>query len=320
MPMAVRVQVNRPVLLVAALVVAACGRGAESAGEGDGKVGGPLVVYAAGSLSRPMRAALEGYRARSGREFELELAGSLELARRITELDRVPDVIALADEEVFPQLLMPQHVAWYARFARNRMVLAHAPRFTGLTTDNWWRRLLEPRVQTGRPDPDVDPGGYRTLFVYQLIESVLGRPGLADSLLAAAPRRHMRPKSADLVALLETGELDAAFMYESSALGARLPYVALGAEVDLGDEAREEWYATAAARVLGANRGDTIEVRGAPIRYGISIPLAAADPAGAEALLRFLFSDEGRALLEREHLHALQEPLFRGTGWETFNR
>lgn len=311
----VKSPLNSRLVLIAGLAVAACGRDAGGADRRE-----PLVVYAAGSLARPMRAALEGYRAESGREFELELSGSLELARRITELGRVPDVIALADEEVFPQLLMPQHVGWYARFARNRMVIAHSPGFAGLATENWWRRLLEPGVQTGRPDPDVDPAGYRTRFVYQLIERVLGRTGLADSLLAAAPRRHMRPKSADLVALLETGELDAAFMYESSALGAGLPYVPLGAEVDLGSEDRAEWYANASARVLGANRGDTIEVRGAPIRYGISVPLGATDREGAETLLRFLFSPRGKSLFDREHLDALEEPLFRGTGWETFNR
>lgn len=38
-----------------------------------------------------------------------------------------------AGYEVFPGILMPAHVSWYARFARNRMVLAHTDRSRGAT-------------------------------------------------------------------------------------------------------------------------------------------------------------------------------------------
>ena len=73
-----------------------------------------LTVFTAGSLARPVRAALDSFAAQTGARFALESAGSLETARKLTELGKIPDVIALADEEVFPQLLMPRHVRWYA--------------------------------------------------------------------------------------------------------------------------------------------------------------------------------------------------------------
>jgi ABC-type molybdate transport system substrate-binding protein len=67
-----------------------------------------VVVYAAASLAVPIRVALDTFARRTGTVVRQENGASLELARRITELHRVPDVIALADEEVCPRLLVPR--------------------------------------------------------------------------------------------------------------------------------------------------------------------------------------------------------------------
>ena len=275
----------------------------------------PLVVFAAGSLARSLGAAADSFTAQTGQVVSVEPAGSLDLARRITELGQVPDVIALADEDVFPKLLMPAHVTWYARFARNRMVLARATGRPSVHADSaWWQVIEAPAMRVGRADPDVDPGGYRALMLFELAERHLARPGLAASLLAASPPRFVRPKSAELVALLQAGELDYAWMYESSARGARLPFDTFTVAIDLSREADSTWYATAAVRVPGASRGDTIEVRGAPIRYGLSIPTAAPQAAAGATFVAFLLSDDGRRILAREYLDVLARPMVVGKG------
>ena len=97
------------VALGAALSLA-CGR---PAGEP-----GTLVVFNAGSLARPLRAALDTFASREGVLVAQESAGSLETARKLTELGKIPDVIALADAEVFPRYLMPAFVEGYAEFGR----------------------------------------------------------------------------------------------------------------------------------------------------------------------------------------------------------
>src|SRR5437868_2770249 len=100
-----------------------------------------LTVFNAGSLGRPLREALSGYAATApGTEVAQENAGSLESARKLTELGKIPDVIALADEAVFSALLLPKQVGWYASFARNEMVLAYTDRSIGaaeITAANW---------------------------------------------------------------------------------------------------------------------------------------------------------------------------------------
>jgi len=268
-----------------------------------------------------MRAALDTFAARTGTLYALETSGSLELARRLTDLGKEADVVALADEEVFPRLLMPAQVRWYARFARNRLVLAHAEQAAGLSEvkGGEWRQVLQRRgVEVGRADPDLDPAGYRTLMLFQLAERHYRDAGLADRLLANSAPRHVRPKSAELVALLQSREIDYAWMYESSARGAGLPFVTLPSEVDLGDEGLAAVYEGATVRVLGGAVGDTLVMRGEPIRYGITIPVQSPRPALGEAFVRFLLSRDGVAVLRREFLDATDVPLVVGDGVPPF--
>ena len=156
---------------------------------------GPLVVFVAGSLARPMRAALDSFAAASGVRYTLESAGSLELARKFTDLGKSADILALADEDVFAKLLMPAHVTWYARFARNRLVLACANQrsLDAITGRRWSDVITRSGIEVGRSDPDLDPAGYRTLLLFQLAERFYGLPGLASRLQSSTSRRNVRP-------------------------------------------------------------------------------------------------------------------------------
>ena len=274
-----------------------------------------LVVYNAGSLAQPLRAALDSFATRSGVTVQQESAGSLETARKLTELGKIPDVIALADYRVFEELLMPAHTAWYVAFARNRMVLAHTPRsrFAGeIGPENWWQVLLRPGVETGRSDPNLDPNGYRTLLVLQLAEFHHGEPDLARRLLGAMPTRNVRPKEVDLLALLQAGELDYIWSYESVAQAASLPYVRLPEQIDLSSPGQAELYARAEVRVGGAERGDSLTIRGEPIVYAFSIPAAAPHRAVAERFATFLLSPDGVRILRQARLDALDRPIVMG--------
>jgi molybdate/tungstate transport system substrate-binding protein len=270
--------------------------------------GGTLVVFNAGSLARPMRAALDTFAAREGVRVEQESAGSLESARKLTELGKIPDLIALADAEVFPGYLMPSHVESYVRFARNRMVLAYTERSRfadEITSRNWWDVLQRPGVEVGRSDPELDPNGYRTLMVWQLTERANGAPGLAARLEATAPPRNVRPKEADLVGLLEAGEFDYIWSYESMARALGFRWVALGDSVDLAESALAGFYDHAVVTVRGAAGGSRVTFRGQPIVYAFAVPRDAPHPARGERFANFLLSEEGRRILRREGLDAL---------------
>lgn len=274
-----------------------------------------LVVFNAGSLARPMRAALDTFAAHEGVRVEQESAGSLETARKLTELGKVPDLIALADAEVFPRYLMPRQVEGYVEFARNRMVLAYTDRSRfarEIGPDDWWRILLRPGVETGRSDPQLDPNGYRSLLVWQLAERHYGEPGLAARLEAASPPRNVRPKEADLVGLLQAGEFDYIWSYESIARAIGLRYVQLPKAIDLSPPDSAGTYARATVTVRGARAGDSVTFRGAPIVYAFAMPREAPHKELAARFATFLLSDEGRTILRREWLDAMETPVVRG--------
>jgi molybdate/tungstate transport system substrate-binding protein len=301
-----------PPLFLSILVwgLLACG------GERRGATEEVLVVYNAGSLARPIRAALDTFAARTGVRVEQESAGSLESARKLTELGKIPDLIALADAEVLPRFLMPEFLDGYVEFARNRMVLAYTARSrfaTEITPENWWQILQRSGVETGRSDPQLDPNGYRTLLVWQLAERHYAQPGLAAALERVHPARNVRPKEADLVGLLQAGEFDYIWSYESMARAIGLPFVQLPNGIDLSPPDSAETYARAKITVRGARVGDSVTFVGAPIVYGFGIPREAPHRAVAERFARFLLSPDGRAILRREGLDALDVAVPQGT-------
>ena len=158
---------------------------------------GELVVFNAGSMAVPFHRLLQAFGARHpGVRVSQENSGSLAAVRKLTELGRIPDVLVLADQTLFPALLQPRHVTWHLTFASNSMVLAVAPGLASRSMpsgDTWPDSLLRPGVRWGFADPAIDPAGYRTLMVFDLAGRHHHRPGLAAQLRDRADSRYQRP-------------------------------------------------------------------------------------------------------------------------------
>jgi molybdate/tungstate transport system substrate-binding protein len=278
------------------------------------------VVFNAGSLAKPFSALLKAFTVEHpGVEAAQENSGSVEAARKLTDLGKTPDVLGVADYGVIAKLLIPQHAGWYLTFARNSMVLIYSDQSVGakeITPRNWWEVLLRPDVRAGHSDPALDPNGYRTLMVFQLAEKFYHRPGLAAQLERASPPRYMRPKEADLTALVQAGELDYSWSYASIARTAGLKYVQLPREIDLSDPNLAVSYAQASVRIPGGSRGgkDSVEFRGEPIVYALTIPTHAPHPLVAEAFVRFILSPAGQAIIKQNGFTLLDGPMVSGPG------
>jgi molybdate/tungstate transport system substrate-binding protein len=292
--------------------------GAPVPADAQAPAAGPLLVFNAGSLAKPFNEMLRAFKARYPDVVPAqENSGSLEAARKLTDLGKVPDVIGVADYGVISKILVPEHAGWFATVARNSMVLIYTDESIGagdIDGQAWWQVLLRPGVRAGRADPALDPNGYRTLMAFKLAEKFYRQPGLAGRLERAHPPKYVRSKEADLTGLVQAGELDYSWSYESIARSTGLRYVDLPPEVDLSDPKLVDWYNQVQVRLPGARRAgrDSVEFRGEPIVYALTIPRSAPHPQTARAFVRFVFSPEGQAILKENGFMLLEKPLLGG--------
>lgn len=271
-------------------------------GNGAGELSGTLHIIHAGSLTYPVQRISEAFKAEHPNVRILtEAWGSKAGARRIMELDTPCDLFLSADYMVIEHMLIPDHASWNMKFAANEMAIVYTEksRYAGeISLDNWFEILLRPEVQIGRSDPDQDPCGVRAVFTSKLAGIFYEDDALPGKLLEK-DLRNIRPKETDLIALLESGQIDYIFLYRSVAQQHKLPYLRLPAELSLGDPELEEWYAQVSTQTLGTSPGTTITEIGQPMIYGLTIPHKAQNIELAEAFAAFLLDNEkGLKILE----------------------
>ena len=286
----------------------------------------------ADSLIIPFGHLAQAYQqAHPGVRVQTESHGSIQVIRQVADLGRSFDVLTSADASLVSLMMEDaKHPTadWYAVFATNRMVLAYAPgsKYAKLfASGDWIRALTTPGVQFGLADPRFDATGYRALMVLDLAQryyhddhlfadvtvgrfsppvtltsgggrDVIDVPELLDA--ASGTGLVLRGASIELVALLEAGDLDCAFEYESVARQHHLPFVRLPAAIDLGSQSHAADYARVAVSIAFQRFAGVKPVFvGAPIAYAVTIPSTAGDPVGAARFIAFLLGPKGRAIL-----------------------
>ncbi|MCD6286745.1 MAG: tungstate ABC transporter substrate-binding protein WtpA [Anaerolineae bacterium] len=268
---------------------------------GESPLEGKLIIFHAGSLTVPIKDLTQAFRVEHpGVTFETEGSGSNTAARKISELGREADVMMSADYTVIDKLLIPEFAGWCIQFARNTMVIAYtedslyADEITG---DNWHEILIRDGVIYGHSEPDVDPCGYRTLLVWQLAERYYGVDDLHHALDERCPPENIRPRSVELIALLQSGDMDYAFEYRSVAVQHDLKFVELPDEINLSMVEYADFYSQATVEIAGTEPGATMTMAGTPIVYGVTIPKNAPTPELALEFVKFLLSDEAQAIM-----------------------
>ncbi len=279
----------------------ACNTGNTSNKEKNNKeVKKELLVFHAGSLSLPFKQIAKAFEEKNpGVSVKLEAAGSVASARKITDLHRSCDIFASADYKVIDEMLIPEYANFNIKFAGNEMAIvytAHSKYANDINQENWYDILLKKDVAYGRSNPDNDPCGYRTVLVAKLAEKYYDLPGFADKLLAK-DQKYIRPKETDLLALLESGNLDYIFLYRSVAQQHHLKYLLLPDSINLKKFALKDYYSSVETQIRGKKKGETIVKKGAPMVYGITLLKDAEKNALALKFMDFILSD-GMKIME----------------------
>ncbi|MFH1437956.1 MAG: extracellular solute-binding protein [Pseudomonadota bacterium] len=304
------------IMISIALLGLSCKGGKQEPRSETGELQGELTIFHAGSLAVPFRDISGAFmKKHPGVTVELESGGSRKMIRRITQLRQEADILASSDYAAIEQLMMPDFAAWYIGFATNRMVIAYGKKAKyadEIGPDNWHEVLLRGGVEFGRGDHNMDPCGYRTLLAWKLAEKHYGKEGLYAKLDAKCGEKNVRPKSENLLPLLQSGDMDYAFEYESVARQHGLGFVALPAKIDLSDAGMKDHYAAVSVEVTGKEPGEIQVQKGEPIMYAVTIPKSAPSPELAAAWIMFLVGEEGRGLLKKNFQNPLDEPLASG--------
>jgi len=278
--------------------------------------GEELIIFHAGSLSSLFFTLEKEFEKENpGVNVLREAAGSVMSIRKIKELGKPADIVAVADIDLISHMLYPDFVTSYIGFATNRMVIAfkkNSKYAEEINAENWFEILTREDVKVGRSDPNNDPCGYRTLLLWKLSEKYYKKPNLFKKLLTSAEKRFIRAKETDLISLQEAGEIDYHFQYESVARENNFEYLILPPEIDLSEPEFSEFYSSVSVEIRGKTPQEKIKITASPILYGIGLLKGARNPELAWRFITFLLSAKGRKTMEEKGLKPVFPPLIFG--------
>ena len=286
-----------------AILFCACSSSEQKNQRSDKDISGDLIIFHAGSLSVPMKEIANAFKKENPDvNIIIEAAGSVECARKITEIKKPCDIMASADYTVIDKLLIPTYADWNIKFASNEMAIVYTEKSrksNEINVNNWYEILLDNTIQIGRADPNSDPCGYRTVLVLKLAANFYKIPGL-DLQLLEKDKNNIRPKEVDLIALLESGAVDYIFLYRSVAEQHKLKFFTLPDEINLKSPELAEHYAQVSVEINGKKPGEKIIQKGESMVYGITQIKNAPNKKAALAFIKFLLTKEkGMAIMEK---------------------
>ena len=269
----------------------------------NASLSGDLIIFHAGSLSVPLKeVAAEFKKLYPKVNMQMEAAGSVASARKITDLDKLCDIMASADYAVIDRMLIPKFADYNIKFASNELCIVYSEKSryaNQVNAKNWMDILLKSDVAYGRSDPNSDPCGYRTEMMLQLAERHYKRQGLYSK-FTVKDKAYMRPKETDLLALLETGSIDYIFLYRSVAVQHNLKYIVLPDAINLKNQAYAQQYSSSKVEISGSKPGEKQTMTGEPMIYSFTILRNAPNKTAAIAFAEFLLKkDKGQAIMAR---------------------
>lgn len=263
----------------------------------NSQISGDLIIFHAGSLSMPFKAIADTFmKIHPGINVLAEASGSIDAARKITELNRPCDIMASADYSVIDNLLVPEFADDNIKFAANEMAIVFNDKSryaSQIDSTNWAEILMKEDVAFGRADPNSDPCGYRTLLTLKLA-------GVNSEKFTEKDQKFIRPKEVDLLALLDVNAVDYIFLYKSVAVQHNLRYAQLPESVNLSNPELNDIYSKVSVQVRGAKPGETMTMSGEAMVYGVTVLRNAPNKKAAEAFIEFLLSEEGGRKILRE--------------------
>jgi molybdate/tungstate transport system substrate-binding protein len=228
---------------------------------------GSVNVFYAGSLSTLMTKVIgPDFQSQTGYTFQGTGGDAGMLANEIKAKTVRADIFisaAPSKDQVLEGPANGNWVSWYASFATSPLVLGYNPRSSfasDFTSQPWYEAVDHPGVLLGRTDPAIDPKGVLAVKALDAAAAAHHEPQLATD---ATDTSEIFPETS-LVSRLQSGNLDAGFLYSVEATSANIKFVP----------------------VTGAG---TLQAQ-----YTITIVNHGPDPAAAAAFVGYLLGSDGQ--------------------------
>jgi molybdate/tungstate transport system substrate-binding protein len=259
---------------------------ATSSSTASAKASGDVDVFSAGSLDTLMTKSVgPAFHAATGYTLVDTSHGSGALEASIKDKTAVADVFVSASPADVAGLVGASNgnwVSWYGSFAASPEVLGYYPKSKfakDLQTMPWYKVITLPGFRLGRTDPTQDPGGVLAAEALNETAAAQKLPALKTLATEQSDVYSEDPEEADI----QTGQLDAAFMYEADANSQDSPFV----------------------KLTGTNLAGN---------YTITIINKAPHEAAAEAFVKFLLGPTGQAEMKADNFEIVSPAKLTGSG------
>ena len=268
------------------LAAAGCSSSSSTPPKSTSKPSGDVDVFSAGSLDTLMTKSVgPAFHTATGYTLVDTSHGSGTLAADIKNKVAVADVFVSASPAVDTTLMGASNgdwVSWYAAFASSPEVLGYYPKSKfakDLQTMPWYKVITMPGFRLGRTNPSQDPGGVLAAEALEQTATAQHLPALKTLATETSDEYAEDPEEADI----QTGQLDAAFMYEADANSQDSPFV----------------------KLTGVNLAGN---------YTITLLNKAPHQAAAEAFIKFLLGPTGQAEMKADNFNIVSPATVTGSG------
>lgn len=264
---------------------AAAASGAASASAAPTGHGQVNVLYAGSLVDMMTKQIGPAFQKATGYSVTGESGGSKALATDIKGKVYKGDVFISASPSANDPIMGAANggwVSWYATYATSGLVLGYNPnsKFAAdIKSKPWYQAITEQGVKVGFTDPATDPKGVLTA---EALTDTAKSKNLSALSALAADKGDVFPEE-NLVARLQSGQLDVGFFYASEAVAAKIATVPL----------------------TGVNLKAT---------YTVTVLTGAPNEAGAEAFVSYLLGPSGQAVLKGDGFTLVSPPTVTGSG------
>jgi len=277
----------------------------------------------------------------AGISSTVEAGGAVEAARQVVLNPEEFGIYATPDPSLITGII-GNLTGWYIAVASDQMVIAYSPQApaanelaalngeinasihagdANLTAylSQLYSIVLAPSSKLGITNPNTDPEGIDALMELQLAGIFENRsPGYYLNQFNALNESGAVVENlagSSLIAYLQSGQIyyDIA-IFKSAAEAYNLSYVILPPQINLGSVLYGGYYRQAST-VITVN-GVSLEARGGPILFSMTIPRGYADQGLAAQLIVYMISQPGRALMAGYGLSPLPAAMLYGNASE----